>query len=340
MQSLHLISRILLGLILIGFTSCTIYTDVRAKKPADIEGITEVKKVAIINRTGMPANSQAKNVLEGIISGESVFADKDGAEKCVRGLYDCLLKSLNYDSIVLVNQVYIGNAINNFPPRFSTKLIDSLCETLKVDAIVSLDYFDSNSGYATILDGAINPVMNRNGAYGNNSNMVIKTGWRMYLKGGNIQDEHREQTWTSYSRYPYEWNRVNYTQNYGVVSGTGYMAGINHAFRISEQWVSQRRPYFKGGSKALRHASKFSRVGEWELAFELWSQSAKSMKRKVRARALHNMAVYYERKGDLTTALEKANASFTIKHYNQTSQEIFYLNQRVADEQRLISNKK
>ena len=319
--------------------SCTLYTDIPAKKPADIEGIAEIKKVAIINRTGQPANSQTKNVLEGIISGESVFADKDGAEKCVRGLYDCLLKSLNYDSIVLVGQVYVGNSINNFPPRFSQKLIDSLCLALNVEAIVALEYFDSNSGYATILDGAINPVLNRQGAYGNNNNIVIKTGWRMYGKDGVILDEHREQTWTSYSTYPNGWNRINYSQTYGVVSGTGYMAGINHAFRISEQWTMQRRPYFKKGSKALKHASNFARLNEWELAFELWEQCSKSMKRKVRARALHNLAVYYERKGDLATAMEKANASFTIKHYNQTSQEIFFLNQRIADEQRLISNK-
>lgn len=339
MRFFFLLSYSILFIFLAGFSSCTIYTDIRAKKPAFIEGIDDIKSVGIINRTGMPSGSQAKNVLEGIISGESVFADKDGAEKCVRGLYDCLLKSLNYDSIVLVNQVYISNAINNFPSRFSTKLIDSLCDVLKVDAIVALEYFDSNSGFATILDGAINPMMNRGGAYGNN-NMVIKTGWRMYQKGGVLQDEHREQTWTSYSTYPYGWNRVNYTQNYGVVSGTGYMAGINQAFRISDQWVSQRRPYFKGGSQALRNASRFSRLGEWELAFELWNQSSKSLKRKVRARSLHNLAIYYERKGDLVTAMEKANASFLIKHYHQTSQEIFFLNQRIADEQKLNSKKK
>lgn len=329
----------LIILIVFSQSSCSVYTDIRAKKPADIEGISEIKKVGIINRTGMPSNSQAKNVLEGIITGESVFADRDGAEKCVRGLYDCLLKSLNYDSIVLVNQVFIGNSINNFPPRFSSRLVDSLCAVLKVDAIVALEYFDSNSGFATILDGAISPVLTRNN-YSNNNEMVIKTGWRLYFKGGIMHDEHREQTWTNYNRYPYGWNHVNYRQNYGVVSGTGYMAGINHAFRISEQWVSQRRFYFRGGSQALRNARKYAQVGEWELAYELWEQSSKSMKRKVRAKSLHNLAVYYERKGDLTQAMEKANASFAIKHYSKTGQEIFFLNQRIADEQRLISNKK
>jgi tetratricopeptide (TPR) repeat protein len=324
------------------FSSCTVYTDIRAKKPADIEGIVEIKRVGIINRTGIPGNSQAKNVLEGIITGESVFADRDGADKCVRGLYDCLLQSLNYDSIVLVNQVYVGNAINNFPPRFSAKLIDSLCGVLKVDAIVTLEFFDSNSGLASMLDGAINPLYNggiRNQNM-NNNNIHIKTGWRMYLKGGSLLDENIEHTRTDYNRYPYDWNRNGLYQNYSAVSRTGYMSGINHAFRISEQWVTQRRGYFKKGSQALRNAGRFARLGEWELAFELWEQNAKSMKRKVRARALHNLAVYYERKGDLTKAMEHANASFAIKHYQLTQQEIFALNQRIADEQRIISNKK
>jgi hypothetical protein len=318
------------------------HADIRAKKPADIEGIEDIKSVGIVNRTGMPANSQAKNVLEGIITGESVFADRDGAEKCVRGLYDCLLKSLNYDSIVLVNQVFIGNAINNFPPKFSSRLVDSLCDVLKVDAIVSLDFFDSNSGFATIFDGGLNPVLNPGNRYAtnNNSNIVIKTGWRMYRKGGILHDENKGQTWTNYNNYPYGWNRFNYSQHYGVVSGTGYMAGINHAFRISEQWVLQKRDYFRGGSQALRNASRFARLGEWELAFELWEQNAKSMKRKVRARALHNLAVYYERKGDLSKAMENANQSFDIKHYDATRQEIFALNKRIADEQRIISDKK
>lgn len=310
------------------------------KKPADVNTIENIKKVAIINRTGMPSNSQARNVLEGILTGESVFADRDGAEKCTQGLYDCLLKSLNYDSIVLVHQVFIGNEITNFPKRLSVKFIDSLTKKLNVDAIVALEFFDSNNGLSTVLSGAINPVLMRNNNFGNNNNMVIKTGWRMYDTTGLIVDEFRGQTWSSYSQYPYGWNRVNYLNNYGVVSGTGYMAGINHAFRISEQWIVQRRPYFKGGSRALKSASNFARLGDWELAFELWEQSSRSMKRKVRARALHNLAVYYERKGDFVKAKEKANASFSIKHYNETSQIIFFLNQRIADEEKLISNKK
>jgi len=343
MRTTSFLSLFYIFLFIAFFSSCSVYTEVRAKKPAEIDGIVDIKRVGIINRTGIPGNSQAKNVLEGIITGESVFADRDGADKCVHGLYDCLLRSLNYDSIVLVNQVYLGNAINNFPPRFSAKLIDSLCDVLKVDAIVSLEFFDSNSGFATMLDGAMNPLYNggiRNQNYNNNNNIIIKTGWRMYLKGGAVLDENKEQTRTDYSRYPYGWNHINYSQNYGAINGTGYMAGINHAFRISEQWITQRRYYFKKGSKALRNASRFAQLGEWELAFELWEQNAKSMSRKVRARSLHNLAVYYERKGDLNTAMEKANASFTIKHYNMTRDEIFALNKRIADEQRIISNKK
>lgn len=334
-------STFLIFFIVLFSSSCTLYTDMPLKKPAELNNIRNIKKVAIINRTGITQNNnQAENVLEGILTGESVFADRDGAVKCTQGLYDCLLKSLNYDSIVLVHQVFIGNSVTNFPNRFSVKFIDSLAKSLKVDAIASLEYFDSNNGISTILNGAINPVMVRNNPAGNNNNMVIKTGWRFYDSTGGIIDEFRGQTWSSYSQYPYGWNRYDYVRNYGLVSGTGYMAGINHAFRISEQWVVQRRPYFKGGNRAMKSASNFARLGDWELAFELWEQCALSNSRKIRARALHNLAVYYERKGDLIKAKEKANASFSIKHYNQTSQEIFFLNQRMADEQRLISNSK
>lgn len=313
-----------------------IYTDVQIMKPVDIahEDVREVKNVLILNRTAIPKGSAGTNVFEAILTGETIHADKQGAIESIRGAQESIAKSLNYKSSQTVPVVFYGAPTNQIPAPLPWKIIDSICAQYKCDALVSLEYFDSNAGISAALSNPSIPI----GPPGaNNGNINVKSVWRMYDPTTKVViDDYTMNNVTNRGwRSPYF--VANQSNKYNSVASAGYWAGIDYGFRISEQWVLEGRRYWKGGNKSMRYASKSARFNQWDEAFTIWQDEANSRKPKVRARALHNMAIYYERKGDLVTALSKAKESFGIKRYHDTALLINSIERQMNNQGRFLS---
>jgi Family of unknown function (DUF6340) len=325
-------------LLLFNLSSCMLYTDVQIKKPVDIapEDVREVKDVLILNRTAIPKGSSGSNVFEAILTGETIYADKQGAIESVKGMQESIAKSLNYKSSQTVPVVFYGGQKNQIPTPLPWTLIDSLCLHYKTDALVSLEYFDSNSGISATLTNPTIPLPLGYPA-SNSGNINVKSVWRMYNPKTKvvIDDYTMNNVTNSGWRSPYFVR--NQSNKFNSVASAGYWAGIDYGFRISEQWVLEGRRYWKGGNKAMRYASKSARFNLWDEALNIWEGEANSRKPKVRARALHNIAIYYERKGDLVTALSKARESFNIKRYSHTAFLISSIERQMNNQGRFLS---
>lgn len=326
-----------LAILALNLSSCMMYTDVQVKKPVDIasDDVRDIKNVLILNRTGVPKGSKGTNVFEGIFTGETVQGDRQGAIESVKGAQESIAKSLNYKSSQTVPVVFYGGSTGDVPQPLSWTIIDSLCQKYNCDAIVSLEYFDSNAGISAIISNPTIPIGPPNT---NSGNINVKTVWRMYkpISKTLIDDFTMNNVTNRGWRSPYF--IANQSNKYNSVTSAGYWAGIDYGFRISEQWVLEGRRYFRGGNKALRAASKSARFTLWDEAFTIWQDEANSRKPKIRARALHNLAIYYERKGDLTTALTKAKESFTIKHYHDTALLINSIENQMSNQGRFLSS--
>lgn len=325
-----------LAFLSLNLASCMMYTEVQVMKPIDIspEDVREVKNVLILNRTAVPKGSKSSNVFEAIITGETINGDKQGAIESVKGAQESIAKSLNYKSSQLIPIVFYGASKNQIPAPLPWGIIDSLCQQYNCDALVSLEYFDSNAGISASIANPGIPV----GYSTNTNNVNVKSVWRYYKPiSKTIIDDYTTNTVSNNGHYKSSYFIANQSNKYNSVSSAGYWAGIDYGFRISEQWVLEGRRYFKGGNRALRGASKSARFSLWDEASTIWLDEANSRTPKVRARALHNLAIYYERKGDLNTALKYANESFTIKHYNDTGLLLNSIEKQLNNRSRFLS---
>ena len=111
--------------------------------------------------------------------------------------------------------------------------------------------------------------------------------------------------------------------------------GRKYRSRISPFTHQVQRLYFRGGSAQLRQAHADVQSGAWSNAHSQWEAAAKSGSKKVQAKAWHNLALYYEQKGDLETAISYAKKAAGVlgkdwvKRYPKTIEE------RVVDHARL-----
>lgn len=316
--------------------SCSFNSSINVRKAVDInpDDIRDIKNVVVLNRTAVPKGSKVTNVLEGVITGEVPTADRNAAEKCVNGLRECLQKSLNYTSAQLISVRMDGGSTTNVPPLLPWSMVDSLCNMYNSDLLVSLDFFDSNSGISmSVTSGVPAPAANTN-------NTVIKTTWRVYNRvSRKIVDDFVMKTFSNGARYKSPYFMGNTIDKYNVVSSTGYWAGIDYGFRISEQYLLENRTVYGSGSKSMKAAAKMARHGEWEGAMRIWDDEISSTSYKVKARALHNQAVYLERMGNLEGAYDKANESFQVKHYPATGFMMERIRQQLNDRTRMLSSK-
>lgn len=318
--------------------SCTITTPVQFAKPVGISenDVREIKNIVLLNRTAVPKDSKTGNVLEGILTGEMVGADKRGAEVCVQGIRQGLSESLNYKTIQQINIPFYGAKNGGFPDPLPWKMVDSLCKQYNTDALIALEYFDSDGGVSL---GLTNPNVPVN--YGTRTNNVsVKTFWRYYdAKKQAVIDNYDFKTLSGNGGYKSPNIPYNVSRKYEATKDAGFWAGMEYAYRVSEQVISEGRVCYRGGNPNMRRAARLASVGDWQSAANIWSEEAeRSSKRKIRARALNNLALYNERLGNLEAAVELATRAVGERYYSSTGALINRLKVRINDRQRLLDN--
>ncbi len=319
-------------------TSCVNYTQVRFAKAVSInpEIVKSIKNILVVNRTAKPKNSNnAENVFEGILTGEAIGADKRGAVVAIQGLNDGLNTSLNYKGSTILPFPLYGSGNNSYPKELPWNLVDSLCKQYNADALIALEFFDSNGGLSMGITNRSVPV-----GYGTHTNNVsVRSFWRYYdVKSRLIIDDFDERTVSGSGGYRSSSIPVNVLNKYQATSDAGFWAGMEYAYRVSEQMITESRVCYRGGNYSMRKAGRLAWVGDWETAANIWIDQTKSAKRKIRARAYNNLALYNEQKGNLEMAFEAATKSVGEKYYHNSALLVTRLKWRMEDRQRLISN--
>ena len=115
------------------------------QRPADITVSQDIQNVVIANRSRPSKANLAGNIVEGLISGEGIGYDRQGAEYCIEGLSDMLVRSERY---TLKNPVGIqlkGTGTAAFPAPLNWKEVNSICASYNAEALLVLETFDSDS---------------------------------------------------------------------------------------------------------------------------------------------------------------------------------------------------
>jgi len=308
--------KIVIGFFLVSiFSSCiTSNVVVNIQRPADITVSQHIQNVVIVNRSRPSKENLTGNIVEGLLSGEGIGADRKGAEYCVDGLSEMLLNSERYTLKNAAGMELKGTGTASFPIPLDWNEVKSICGSYDGDAILALETFDSDS--RTIVGNSFTRTRKVKGVkikeirYPATLIMEIQSGWRIYdVSNRLIIDENRFTEVKEFSAYGSSPDDAisNLPSKRDAIQQLGVFAGKQYGLRISPIWIKARRTYFTGKHDDLKLAKKFVKRGDWDGAISLWKDLANSTDVKIARRSSYNMAVASEIKGGLDTAIVWAN---------------------------------
>jgi hypothetical protein len=324
-------------------SSCSSYTKLQIMQPAQITIPGHIKNIGIINRsiTDRQNQNQIINIVEGVLTGESIGADRLGSEESLMGVKEALLQTDRFTvSIPTVNLRGTANPMLNGPLDNST--VSEICKSHNLDALVVLEYFDSDSRIS--VTPRVREIM-QNGKRININDFVaiadlrVRTTWRVYDDSTqNIIDQH---TFEDISNFRNDGPSPQIAQG-GLpnkriaINQSGFHAGKEYGCRISPYWITVQRRFYRKGSHELELANARATKNRWTEAITVWKNIANNNDKKVAGRANYNLAVAAEREGNLEVAMEYAKIA-RDKYKEKWSREyVRILNQRIQNRQKLM----
>jgi hypothetical protein len=290
--------------------------------PAEINVPQHIQTVGVLNRS-LPAKGEGwQNFLEGFLSGESIAADREGSYNVCKGLSFKVNTNPRFKAILMDGEDLRGTGTKEFPVPLAWDEVDRLCNKYKVDAIVSLETFDSDISLrknSREVERTVNGEARIVTEYLADLHIRVNAGWRIYDNvTKKIIDQnvfYDEKAWDGVGPNPDAALR-DLPSKRSAINDAGYFSGEMMGVRISPNWVRVSRYYYTKGDDRFKRAKAFVKVNNWNGAVKIWSDVAKSSDPKAAGRACHNMALAAEMEGDLNIALEwaeRAYSSFGIK---------------------------
>jgi len=310
-------------------------------QPANVTIPPHIKKIGIINRSLASKDDKWLNIIEGILSGESIGADREGAEQALNAVKTELEKSGRFT--VTLPAVSLQGNTANFDAPLDYTMVHAICQRHNLDGLVSMENFDSNSKLnMTVVEDLVKlpngttPKVLNNVA---NVNLQVTTRWRLYDDSTkNIVDNFTANNNKQFSAkgatiqaaqgaLPYKRNALN---------ESGFANGIIYGQRISPYWITIDRTFYKKGNDNLKLAADLAQRKKWDKAIEIWKKEMSlNVDKKIAGKACYNMAVACERDGNLKLAVEyaeRAAAEFGLKNAHSYRAQ---LKRRIADRNKL-----
>ena len=311
--------------------------------PGDISIPQHIKTVGILNRSLPDKSGMLMNILEGLISGESILADRESSMNAIRGAANTLNNNPRFKAVLLEGEDYRGTGTKQFPAPLDWNSVDQLCKKYNVDAIVSLETYDSDIFLAKDTKEHTDKKDGREVRYTEffaRLNIKVTSGWRFYdnVKKQLIdQQVFVDEKGFSGSGLKPEEALSKLPPKRQALNDAGIYSGQMLAFRISPKWLSTSRYYYTKARKeeTFKEAKRYVRSKQWDVAAQKWLPLTNSSDDKIAGRACHNMAVAEEMNGNLKEAIKWANLAYTKHNIKRSLGYLNELNSRQIDQDRL-----
>ena len=302
-------------------------------QPANITIPPNIYNIGLINRSVSGKSDRVLNVLEGILTGENIGEDREGGDKAILGLQNALQQSERY------HLVLPALAPARIAGGLTSAEVHDICRQYKLDALIVLEYFDSNS-IINVTQGKRNEKVKEETVevifYKANARLNVNTKWKMYDDStGSIIDLYDSEDYLNFSNEGPNPDaaRLGLPQKRYAINRTGEHAGKKYGTRIAPYWITVEREYFKKGSGELKQAAKFSKIGIWAKAIDIWKRETLNNNTTIAGRANYNMAIACEREGNLELALQYAKNARDQFGLAKAATYYNLLNKRLSDQQ-------
>jgi len=341
-KKINLLLMFAFAAVILFSTSCkTSSVSMQVLVPGIINVPQDIKKVGIINRSLPAKGSNVQNILEGIFSGESIMADREGSKNCVHGLSNQLNESPRFEAILLESLDLRGTGTKRFATPLHWNVVANYCELYDLDALVVLETFDSDISYREHSRKRNKKVDDKKVEYTEyiaNLLMNVNAGWRIYdIKNRKIVDEDSymdDMEWHMSGDTPEE-ARHGLPQKRNAINKSGYHAGKQYGIRISPSWMHVSRAYYARENDDFKLAKRMVKSQNWEAAAKVWEKYTNNPDPKVAGFACYNMALANEMQGELEIALNWADKAMKKYGLKRAVSYVNILNRRIMDQERL-----
>ncbi len=345
MKKNYIIIAFLSILLFFGLSACkTKSLSVKVLKPADIYISSKINTLAVVNRS-LPVKgggNRVVNVLEGLLSGEEIFADRHGSEKCIMGVADGLSNSPRFSVTVPTGMDDIrGTGTAQFAEPLEWNLVEQICKDYSADALILLETFDSNSSKKFGVKQKKETIDGKEVFYNEHIasiDIAVNTGWRIYypaehkIVDQNVFTDHKG--WDHKGRNKKEADAGLPDQS-RMIEDAGYFAGNQYAHRISPMWIWVSRKYFVKGNDDFKDAKYKVQAKQWEDAAAIWKKYVNDVDIKVAGYACYNMALASEVFGEFDIALDWAQRAYSEYRLKAARDYINTIERRIRDAEAL-----
>ncbi len=319
MKNLNL--TLLLGSFAVLLFGCSVTNNLTmsAVDPAPVTLSKDVTHIGIINRSLPSEKNKTADKIDKILSMEGLNLDKEGAEAAIMALKERLENNQTLEKIVIIeDQPHLRKGLGVLPSTITWNEIENLCEEFKVDAIFSLEFYDTNTKVS--FETTTMQLPNNLGvkvempAHKLTLNTLVENGWRIYDPYANrVADElvfsdHVISSGEGIN--PVKAYEAILGRKEAVLDQSKHM-GTGYGQRLSPYKHRVNRDYFVRGTENFKIAQRRAQTGDWDGAAELWEREVSNPEPKIAGRACYNMAISNEINGDLDSAIRWASKSYT-----------------------------
>ena len=341
-------SLILIPLILLFLGACaTSSVPMRILVPADISIDKSITHVGVINRTIPHKKRKIANILEGFITGEQIFADREGADNCIDGLIEQLSQSPRFTAVQIRRTGLRGTGTRRFPRQLDWDRVRRICDKFRVDALIVLETFDSDIHFdidkelvtkKIKLKGSDKKKKVKVPEYTAELYIDVNSGWRIYdpvnsrIIDMNVYTDRK--AWESVGKTRADTLEDLPTKR-EAINLSGYHSGIQYAIRISPTWIHIHRDFYVKGDPKLEEAKRLVRSDDWDAAIKIWKSMLDHPDNKIAGRACYNLAFANELKGRFEAAYHWAKRAWTEFGNKKARNYMGKIQTRIIDKKRL-----
>ena len=326
------------------FSSCrtTQGMQIEVQRPATISVDNSIQSLALLNHS-IPGKT---GLIEGTLTLETPKQDKELSNECIRGIEQLLRTSPRFEIKLCDSSMMASRPASvGFGAPMNWEQVDSICKKYGTNAVLSLEFFDTDFSVINPAATAVNTVQNI--LNGNGTEVEItgkataRAGFILYdpaKKAIIYQDMYKEdKTWVQRSTNPME-ALARLIKRNEALTEVSYYTGQSFAHDLVPLYFWEQRMMYTGKKGRMKIGARQALTRDWEGALNTWKEEYDSNpKSKFKARAAYNVALAYEVLGDLQNAKAWIQKSYVEGGKDEALQYSNILEKRIRDLGRLES---
>lgn len=285
-----------MGLVLHGCAGIYSVVEFEVLEPATVSLPEHVNQIIVLNRSPFTIHSFSEEDRGDLTEEQLVMVDTLIVNSLMRGLLSVLKQSPaeRFNHPLWRSERRRDTALLD-DLILTRREVDAICDESGTDAILSLESYsmDLDKEFSYYSDG-----VERTRYY----EVSSRIRWIIYLKGSPrpFDDYHMVDT----IFFPEILDGVfqEYYSTAQMIREAFYSSGLKYGKYLVPVWVNTSRGIFKGKEDSLKIASEHTDLGEWDSAYTIWEELTEIGDSTLKAKAYHNMAVYYELEDNLDSS--------------------------------------